>query len=358
MKKEFLRALAIAVPAGALCAWLRTPLPWMIGPLVACAIASGNGVRLACPVHVRLAGQWAIGTALGLYFTPEVVARVAAHWWPVIAGTAWSLALGLAVAWSLRRFADADPATAFFAGAVGGASEMALQGERSGGRVETIAAAHSLRIMMVVIAVPFAFRWLGIHGSDAYLPGARVVDPAGLAALVAVTSFAGFALQRTRSPNAWVIGPLLACGLLTGFGVTLSALPQWVVNAGQVAIGTALGTRFLPGFFKRAPRFLTVVFVSGSIGLVASAAFAVLLGWLSGIPSETLVLATAPGGIAEMSLTARVLQLGVPVVTIFHVTRLVTLVLVGGALYRWLADRLGWTAGEPQLVAGVQADDA
>lgn len=357
MTKKFLLALAIAVPAGALCAWLRTPLPWMIGPLVACAIASGNGLKLACPVPVRQAGQWAIGAALGLYFTPEVVARILSHWWPVVAGLVWSLVLGLGVAWSLRRFAGADPATAFFAGAVGGASEMALQGERSGGSVETIAAAHSLRIMMVVIAVPFAFRWLGIHGDDLYQPAARAVIPLGLVGLVAITVGAGLLLQFSRSPNAWVIGPLLASGLLTGVGITLTALPQWMVNAGQVALGTALGVRFAPGFFRRAPRFLGVVFVSSVLGLAASAGFAVLLGWVSGLPAETLVLATAPGGMAEMSLTARVLQLGVPEVTVFHVARLFTLVMIGGAFYRWLAVRLGWPTGEAPL-AVVPADDA
>jgi uncharacterized membrane protein AbrB (regulator of aidB expression) len=53
-----------------------------------------------------------------------------------------------------------------------------------------------------------------------------------------------------------------------------------------------------------------------------------LIGWVVEIPLATLVLATAPGGIAEMCLTAQALQLGVPVVTAFHATRVVTLLLV------------------------------
>jgi uncharacterized membrane protein AbrB (regulator of aidB expression) len=38
------------------------------------------------------------------------------------------------------------------------------------------------------------------------------------------------------------------------------------------------------------------------------------------------VLATATGGIAEMCITAKVLQLGVPPVTVPHVTRVLKLV--------------------------------
>ena len=55
-----------------------------------------------------------------------------------------------------------------------------------------------------------------------------------------------------------------------------------------------------------------------------------------------MILATSPGGIAEMSLTAKQLRLGVPIVTVFHVTRVVTLVLTCGLVYRWLASRAGW----------------
>jgi uncharacterized membrane protein AbrB (regulator of aidB expression) len=46
------------------------------------------------------------------------------------------------------------------------------------------------------------------------------------------------------------------------------------------------------------------------------------------------VLATAPGGIAEMCITAKVLQLGVPLVTAAHVTRVVVLITTTGPTYR------------------------
>ena len=338
----FATALAIGVPAGMLFAWLRSPLPWLIGPLVACALASGAGLGLRSPLFARHVGQWAIGATLGLYFTPEVVGRLATYGLPVLFGVAWAVLIGLGCAWALRRFADADPATAFFAGAVGAASEMALQGERNGGRVETIAAAHSLRIMMVVIILPFSYRWLGIQGADLYRPAAAVVDPGGLALLVAVTVTAATLMKLARLPNAWVIGPLLASAALAGSGNAGTVMPSSLVNGGQVLIGVALGTRFAPGFFRRAPRILSVVFVSNLVAIGCSALFGMLLARLSGIAPATLVLATAPGGVAEMSLTAKVLMLGVPIVTVFHVTRMAALVLVLGGVYRWLALRRGW----------------
>jgi uncharacterized membrane protein AbrB (regulator of aidB expression) len=53
------------------------------------------------------------------------------------------------------------------------------------------------------------------------------------------------------------------------------------------------------------------------------------------------VLGTSPGGIAEMCITAKVLQLGVPAVTALHVTRYVMVLMLTERLWRWEARRLG-----------------
>jgi hypothetical protein len=219
---------------------------------------------------------------------------------------------------------------------------MAVQGERHGGSVETVAAVHSLRIMMVVVIVPFAYQWLGLHGSDAYAPAAREVHWGGLALLVAATVAGALGLRAANSPNAWVIGPLLVAGGITAGGGVPTALPTWIVNGGQLFIGVALGTRFTPAFYRRAPRTLGVAAASTLVSILASALFGALLAAWSGVPAATMVLATAPGGIAEMSLTAKLLQLGVPVVTLFHVARMVAMVLLAGQVYRWFARRHGW----------------
>ena len=46
------------------------------------------------------------------------------------------------------------------------------------------------------------------------------------------------------------------------------------------------------------------------------------------------MLATSPGGITEMAITAKVLQLGAAVVTAFQVCRLVAVLLLAQPLYR------------------------
>jgi len=55
---------------------------------------------------------------------------------------------------------------------------------------------------------------------------------------------------------------------------------------------------------------------------------------LGSVPAPTMVLAAAPGGMAEMCITAKLLQLGVPLVTAAHVTRVIILVTTTAPTFR------------------------
>ena len=99
-------------------------------------------------------------------------------------------------------------------------------------------------------------------------------------------------------------------------------------------IGIALGTRFTPEFFRAAPRFLGAVAAITLLYLLAAAGFGVLLAAGSGLHWSTAIIATTPGGIGEMALTAQALKLGVPIVTAFHALRMAAVVISIGAVYR------------------------
>ena len=75
------------------------------------------------------------------------------------------------------------------------------------------------------------------------------------------------------------------------------------------------------------------------LAIVLAALFEWLLARLGGLAIPTMVRATAPGGIAEMCITGKVLHLGVPLVTAAHVTRVLILVTTTGPVFR-LAKRV------------------
>lgn len=336
-------ALVAGALAGYVCTLLHTPIPWMLGPLFTIAFLRVAGVDIGAPMPARYIGQWIIGTSLGLYFTPYVVRQVVDLWWLLVVGALFAIALGYVSGIALARLARVDKTTGIFASVPGGAAEMGTLGERFGGRMDRIAAAQSLRILIVVAIVPAGITGLGVHGTDPYVQGASAFRAGGFALLMAATLAVSLVFQRFRLPNAFVIGSLAIAIPLTAAEVELSSLPTMISNAGQWLLGCALGSRFQRDFVRSAHKFMGAVALTIVLSIALSAAFGVALAWASGLAPATMVLGTAPGGITEMCVTAKVLQLGVPLVTAFHVTRLVVLLLVTPVVFaraqRWYRAR-------------------
>ena len=335
--------------AAELCVWLHTPIPWMLGPLLLTAFGSMAGWPTRSSGRLRNLGQWIIGAALGLYFTPQVGALVLQLWWAIALGIVWALAMGWAFGlWLQHRHLDdlghlgvrRLRATSYFAGAIGGASEMTLLSERIGARTDLVAAAHSLRLVMVVISVPFAMQWAQSHWALQVDPSLRSVSRAaqwpGLLWLAGITLLGALLMVRLRRANPWFMGALVATMALSLSGTWWSAIPTPLSNAAQLFIGVSLGVRFRREFLHTAPRWLVSVAMGTATMLVVSALFGWVMATVVGQHPATLILGTSPGGIAEMAITAKVLQLGVPVVTAFQVCRLVAVLILVAPLFDWL----------------------
>ena len=162
------------------------------------------------------------------------------------------------------------------------------------------------------------------------------MNPGGLALLAVATGIGALAMRALKRTNPWFMGPLLVAMGFTVAGHSLSAVPAWMSNTAQLVIAVSLGVRFSREFLHTAPRWLGSVAL-GTFGMLAlCGAVAWLLAWATGLHPATMILGTSPGGIAEMSITAKVLQLGVPVVTAFQVCRLVAVLLLVGPMYRWI----------------------
>lgn len=329
-----LAAIGVALAGAELWKALNFPLPWLVGSLYAVALARINGLQLISPPGARQAGQWVIGINMGLYFSATVVAELVSHA-PLILGMAlFSLLLGGLGAALLMRFRLADAPTAFFAAMPGGASEMANLSDMWNASVDRVAAAHVTRVMLVVLVVPLGLALAGSHGAAL---GELMPHPVAwqhFPAMIAV-SLLGIALfLKLRIPNAWVLGNLAAIAILGIAGYPLSGMPGWLSACGQVLIGTSLGCRFGPGFLRQAPAFLAGVTVQSLLLLAATVAAAFLVSPLAHLGFPNLILSFAPGGIAEMSLTASHLNLGVPLVVASHVVRLAILTILAPVSFR------------------------
>ena len=302
-----LRALAIGIPAGALFDWLDTPIPWMVGPMIAIAAINLMGVRVHAIPYSRQMGQVILGSAVSLYFTPPVVAALGANIGAILLATLAAFVIG-----------------GMYAGLAGGLmASMDPLAQKYGAQVPPVAVTHSLRVAIVVIVIPFALTYGGVPIEvSPYKPQL----PFNLPILV-IWLAAGFAIgeisERMRLHNGYMMMPIFLGAALTIGGVELSSVPSWMTDFAQLMFGLILGERYERAFFARHRLFIPFALINSVFILVASIAVALGLAWAFDLSAATMIIATAPGGLAEMAITAQALQVGVPMVIAFHLFRIV-----------------------------------
>lgn len=317
---------------------LKMPLPWMIGALVFTVVASLSGAPLVRPKRLRLYMVPALGVMLGAGFTPEAI-RHATEW---IASLSMLLvyALGVTamVSYYLVRVAKWDAATSYFSASPGGFGEMALLGEAMGADDRKISLNHSVRIMLTVLVIPFWFKFFegyqpGNMGALGNMADIRLKDAAILIACAVVGYYVA---QRLRFPAAQLLGPTLLSAIVHLAGLTEARPPQEIIALAQVVIGASIGCRFLGISLRQV--FGTMAQAAGITTFMLAAALggAWIVSYFTGLPVNTLWLAFAPGGLAEMTLISLSLGIDVAFVSVHHMVRVIFLVSMAPIAFKLL----------------------
>lgn len=332
-----LLALAIGAAGGALFNWLRLPLAWMIGAMCFTTVAAAAGAPIVMSQRLRGFMVAVLGVMLGSAFTPDLLDALR-QW----SGSLAALVLYVAAATALtqlyyRKVAGYDPTTAYFAAAPGGLSEMVVVGTALGGDERAISLSHGARVLLIVLAIPFGFQLFGGYrpaGGGATL--AAAVAPLDLLILGAC-GVIGFVLAwRLRLPAAPLVGPMALSAAAHFAGLTASRPPAELIAVAQVVIGAGVGCRFAGIAVAQILRALALAVGATAILLGMTAGFAAALSGLGGTSAPAVLLAFAPGGLAEMSLIALALGVDVAYVATHHVVRIFLIVALAPVVFRLL----------------------
>jgi uncharacterized protein len=329
-------AFLIGAAGGVAFYLIGAPLPWMLGSLTAVALVAVAGGRWLMPAPVRDFARPVVGILAGSAFTPEVVASVG-EWWGAIVFVAIYTLIVSALGWLFfRKLCRLDPVTAYFASTPGGLGELTLLGGALGGSMRALVTIHSVRIVAVVFSVPFFLQWL--LGND--LPGAALASGGQQAALLdwlilIACGVAGFVAARfLKLGGGAMIMAMLFSAAVHGTGLTHILPPNWLVALVQVVIGAVAGARFAGiRWLELRNTVLQAVLWAGVLLLTAVGA-AALGAMLFARPFAALVLAVAPGGMAEMTIISYALGIETAFVVTSQVCRSFFVLTMAPLLFR------------------------
>ena len=302
---------------------MSVPLAWLLGPLVMSGALSLSGLQIKPPALLRRIGQLTIGATVGLNITSTVLLHLLG-WMPLMLLSAvFSVLASAVIAVLLGMWALIDTKSAFFASLPGGLAEMANVGAAVGADPEPIAVVQTVRVGLLVLAVPPLLIHFGISRDTDMLLLAPI-SLWWLPVLVVGGGVFAYLLGLLRLSNPWMVGATIWAAALTAMGSLSGSMPQLIFLAAQFFIGFAVGSQFRPYMIRRLPRvtFFGMITV-GLLGLVMIG-FSFLVATMSSIDVTTAILATSPGGMSEMAATAQALHLAVSTVVAFQIVRALT----------------------------------
>lgn len=331
---RFVAALMLGAVGGALFTLVGSPLPWVLGSMTACAIASIAGLPVAAAAATRRPMAAIIGVVLGCSFHPGLFGLIGQSWLSLLLLPLFLAAAAmLCITW-FRRVARFDPATAYFAGMPGGIAEMVIMGSERGADERSVAMIQGARIFLVVLVIPFLIRhFSGIAPNDGAAIGDITIPPD-----IDLLPWGGFSIvvgtlaaRALRVPAWHLMGPMAVSATLHLSGVTDFRVPLWLLAAAQVGLGATIGCRFGGLSLAAFARILGLAAGSTLILLALTFAWAGAMSRISGLDPALLVLAYAPGGLAEMSMAALGLALEPGIVIVHHLVRIAA-VIIGAPL--------------------------
>lgn len=329
--------LALIISVATLVGWfgdrIEIPLPWIIGPMLVSTAVGLAGYGCGESLWIRRGAQIVVGTTVGHTLSASILFSLLSVLPFMIAAALISILIAVLASELLVRSARLDRRTALLANLPGGVAEMAFLGDGRAGASTAIALIQAMRVSSIVLVVPPLLTIFVNTGEPTlgYELGRGRFDWA-LGLILVLGWLGGLGLTRFGIKNAFVVSALSVSLADTIVGFPSATVPTVLFIAAQISIGLALGARFRREDVLRLPRLLGIGLLLSlltSVLIISTVLGAAVVFGLE-LDLATMALAVAPGGIAEMVITAAALGLGVPEVVMFQTVRIIVVNILAG----------------------------
>lgn len=336
--RGFLLVLLPAALGGAIWSALGLPLAWLMGAAIVTGVMTFYGLNVELPKLLYWPSLAIIGAGVGLTITPSVAVEIA-KWFPFMAvmGVAGVILAALLTPLVARQ-GRIETSTAFFSLMPGGVIEMANIGGPHGADRTTITTLHAIRVGLVVGILPLGLYTLFPSTGEVHATQALELLP-----LVAVTVIAvggGWLGKLINLPASWLLGALIAVAIVTATGAFDGQIPYEMMAVAQVIVGISLGAKFKRDRLRRLPRAMAAGTAALVVIIFTMALIGIGFSHVLPMDAPTMVLAFSIGGLAEMVLTARYLELDMAIVAAFQAIRAVLVNSCAGVIWTRLSNYL------------------
>ena len=339
---NFLLTLCVATAGGLLLYKLKVPSGAMIGAMVAVVALNLLTTHAFIYDDTRLILQTLAGVMVGSRMDMTQVRQMKSLLKPIALLAVSMLIMNITFGFAIYALSPLDAATALFASAPGGATDMALIAADLGANTAQVALLQQFRLIVIISTMPPLYRFLINRISAKKQQAASDMPQEALAEVGKGAPHKGIKYLLPLFVCAAAGGLFfdylhVAAGCMIGSMLFSSAFCVWrgqvyfpvvLRVALQVVAGAFIGIRLDRVSFL-ALGDLVVPMVVMCIGLYV---FALLIAYVihkvTKLDLATCMLASTPGGLQEMSLLSEDLGADTPKIAILQTARLMCVILM------------------------------
>lgn len=324
------------------------PAPHLLTGLIVGLVLALTGLArrtgVVLPRLVYLAAQAVAGVLLGTYFSLPALGRVGWALVPLVAVTVATLLLSVGAGLLLARRTGLDEPTAALGLIAGGSSGIVAAADDLHADARLVAVLQYVRLILVVLSAPLLVRFvLAPHGTYAAV-GAKEIEATaslhGYVLTIGLAALGALAGTKLKIPAGALIVPLVLTALGGGLGLWNDLQPpETVREPAFIVIGLAVGLGFDVIVLRRALRAAPAALAAIVGIIVACGGLAAVVAATTDVSLLDAYLATTPGGINAVLVTAFAAGANTSLVFGLQGLRLFVMVLVAPVLVRYLLSR-------------------
>ncbi|MDL2280667.1 AbrB family transcriptional regulator [Selenomonadales bacterium OttesenSCG-928-I06] len=337
---NYLKIFCVACLVGWLFSIANLPLPWMLGPLVTVVILEAYfKKKVYWKVKFRHIGMLFFGYVMGSPFNMETCKYILSHIDLIFVMTLITLGLSLLGGILVKKITNINLATSLIGSIPGGLSQMAVISEEvKEADASTVILMQTVRVLVTVSFIPF----LVLYGlSNSFESVVKQTYPFVLNDLPQLLIFAVaivivlFFTRNINIPTRYLTIPIVVTALLVLSGFNAPKLPSLITIVAQVAIGINMG-QSIDLITSKNWRKILCYNCLNVLGVICILLFIdYIYTKMNGLDLVTMFISTAPGGIAEMGITALMINADLAMVTSFQLFRMLFILFVGIPFLRW-----------------------
>ncbi|GIM48476.1 hypothetical protein DNHGIG_40250 [Collibacillus ludicampi] len=344
-----LRTTLLALIGGAIFTFIHIPLSWMLGPLVSTILWSKLTERtLYWPSYLNKIGLAIIGYSIGISFTYPILQQIVLQLPMMLLTTGTMVLFSILMGYVIAKCSEAHMFSGILGSIPGGLIQMvALSHELKETNEAIVTLMQTIRLMSVIFIVPFlVVNRILVHSNVNDSMDLTMISIHNLqlswihyAIYFVIVVIGCWGAVKLNLPIPFLLGSMLVTALLVLVNFQAPQLPKWMTYLAQLFIGTTMGLSMNLKFNKNLGLLVLLTGLS-SIGLIVLSFLAgKFISFIYPVSLITAFLSTAPGGIAEMGVTAMEVHANLSVISAYQLFRLFFILFIITPFLKWWFQR-------------------